>query len=576
MNRRGTHRVGLVMMSLAAGLLWYGGGAAGAQEAPKEAPAPSPPGGTAATQPALELPGLLPTTQPQQPSGCEKKEEKKGDDQKKKECKSPWAKVPPVRILPPPGYFRVDPDTPGYYSLWDQLVGDYREKPPKYGYPRFPLMINSFFDADFRYLEDPKNKDFEVFDDLHRCHLGDYWLFATGGEFRWRHMHEVNSRLLGVTNDYDLLRVRAFGDLWYKDIFRIYVEFIYAESLNQNLPPVLIDVNLGDLLNAFVDLKLGEINNYPAYLRVGRQELLLGSQRLVSPLDWANTRRTFQGVRAFRQGEKFDVDLFWVQPIIPNATEFDSVDNNQNFLGLWTTYRPRAGQFIDLYYLFLDNTLPPVLKPETRPVPYNVHTLGTRFAGNADKTWLWDVELDIQLGERGRQDIFAGAAAVNGGYCFKDVPWYPTVWAGWEFASGDRGSTADGGTFSTFNQLFPFGHYYFGWLDLVGRQNIHDIHSEISFYPTNWITVWLQYQHFVLASRTDALYNAAATPLRRDPTGKAGADVGDELDIILNFHLDKHTDLCIGYSQMWSGEFIKNTGPGLNPGLFYAMYNFRW
>jgi len=52
--------------------------------------------------------------------------------------------------------------------------------------------------------------------------------------------------------------------------------------------------------------------------------------------------------------------------------------------------------------------------------------------------------------------------------------------------------------------------------------------------------------------------------------------VGDELDVIVNFHLDKHTDFCIGYSQMWSGEFIKNTGPGLNPGLFYAMYNFRW
>ena len=48
--------------------------------------------------------------------------------------------------------------------------------------------------------------------------------------------------------------------------------------------------------------------------------------------------------------------MFWVQPVIPNANRFDSVDNNQNFAGAWATYRPKQGQAIDLYYLMLDNT----------------------------------------------------------------------------------------------------------------------------------------------------------------------------------------------------------------------------
>jgi hypothetical protein len=559
-------------MALAAGLLCYAGGPAGGQEVPKGPPAPPPPPGVSEVgPPALELPPLVPGTgvQNPQPTGCEGK-----GDQKKKESKSPWAKVPPVRILPPPGYFLILPDGPGYYSLCDQLTGNYREKPPKYGYPRAALMFNSFYDADFRYLEDPKNKDFDVFDDLHRCHIGDYWLFATGGEFRWRYMDEGSARLTGFHNDYNLFRVRAWGDLWYKDIFRVFVEVLYAETTAQDLAPLVIDRDRGDFQNLFIELKLGEIDGKPVYVRVGRQELLFGSERLISPLDWANTRRTFQGVRAYRQGEKFDVDAFWVQPVVPNANGLSSVDNNQNFAGLWTTYRPKQGHFIDLYYLFLDNTHPPILKGELSSIPYNVHTLGTRYLGNIDKRWLWDVELDVQLGERGRQDIVAGAAAVDLGYHFKDLPWNPTFWAGWEFASGTQNPASE--TNSTFNQLFPFGHYYFGSIDLVGRQNIHDLLAVLWLQPQYWLTLCGQYHHFELAAAKDALYSSGGVAERRDITGKAGTNVGDEIHFFANIHLTTHSDFFIGYAHLFPGPFIQNTGSPLQSDLFYTMYTFRW
>src|SRR6266404_6225482 len=103
-------------------------------------------------------------------------------------------------------------------------------------------------------------------------------------------MHEIDSRLGRRDNNYTLLRSRIYGDLWYQDKLRVYVEFIDARSYDQDLAPAGIDINRSDLLNAFVDLKAGEIDCNPIYVRVGRQELALGSQRLVSALDWANTR----------------------------------------------------------------------------------------------------------------------------------------------------------------------------------------------------------------------------------------------------------------------------------------------
>lgn len=484
-----------------------------------------------------------------------------------------WSKVPPVRIFPPTGNFQVLPTGPGYYSLLGVATGTYRQAPPKYAYPRFGLMLNSFFDADFRYLESSDVVSFDPLDRLHRVHLGDNWLFNTGGTYWSRWEIETNSRLSGKNNSYDLIRSRVYGDLWFRDRFRIYSEFIYADSLYQDLPPLIIDVDRGDLLNMFVDGKLFSLNDKPAYLRVGRQEMLLGSQRLISPLEWANTRRTFQGARAFRQGEKFDLDVFWMQPVIPNATQFNWVDNNQSFAGAWATYRSRPGRFFDLYYLYLRNKNS-TNKLGLTTAPYGVSTFGTRYAGNRDQALLWDVELMMQLGAQGKQNIAAGAATTGIGYHFANAAWSPVLWMYYDYASGDHNPGF--GSYNTFNQLFPFGHFYLGWIDLVGRQNIRDINTHLFLYPTKWLTLWFQYHHFNLASSRDALYNAAGVPIRRDATGASGTDVGNEFDFILNCHLSKHSDFLMGTSTLFQGTFLRNTGFGPSPNTCFFQYSYRW
>jgi hypothetical protein len=502
----------------------------------------------------------------------------KASEAKEKECPNPWLKIPPVRIFPRLGNFPNPPTGPGFYSLADVIHHNYRENPPRFPYFPSAAMAFSFFDADFRYLDDPKNTQHDLFDPLHRCRLGCDWLFNTGGEVRIRPMHENNSRLSGRDNAYDLLRTRVYGDLWYRDNCRVYLEYLDAHSFNLDLPPQGIDENRSDFLNLFVDLKVAEIDEKPLYVRAGRQELLFGSERLISPLDWANTRRTFNGVRLFRQGEKFDFDMFWMQPVIPDPSNVDSVDNDQNFAGIWTTYRAQRGRFFDLYWLWLDNVTPAPLLGEPRAFPFNFHTLGMRHTGDKH-LWLWDVELMLQLGDRGRQTTVAAATSVGGGYHFKDLFANPTFWVYSDWASGDQDPGA-GDHFTTFNQLFPFGHYYLGWLDLVGRQNIHDFNCHLLFYPAKAIFVWAQYHHFELASARDALYNTAGAPLRRDPTGRAGHEVGDEIDLIVNFHVGPHSDLMVGYSKLFAGDFIKETATtparARSPELFFLMFTFRW
>ena len=504
-------------------------------------------------------------------------------DGKSKESKPFWTKVPDLAPLPRTGnfFFFPAPEGPGYYSLLDVLLDNYREKAPKNPWPPVSPDFFPFYVADFRYLDDPKNTQQDcIFDCTKRIHWpNDNWMFSVGGEERIRYMNEVNSRLTGKFNDYTLERTRVYLDLWYLDCFRVYVEFLDAQSFGQDLPPQVIDVDRSDLLNAFIDLKIWEFDNHPVYVRGGRQELFYGSQRLVSPLDWANTRRTFEGFKAFWHSDKLDVDGWWTRPVTVFPDRFDAGDVNRQFAGFWTTYRPKPSQAIDLYYLYFDNlnhitvTKPP---PDGRG-GQNVNTFGARYVGDYEKKLLWDFEGMWQFGDRRGFSISAPAATAGLGWHFCDVPLNPTFWVYNDFASGSDHGVDQGGTFNT---LFPFNHFYLGFIDLVGRQNIEDLNPHLTFFPANWITCDLQAHFFYLDSGKDALYNKAGVVERVSPKGNAGVHVGDELDYLTNFHLGNHSDILVGYSILFSGEFIRKTAPtpaaAGNAQLLYLQYSFKW
>lgn len=521
-----------------------------------------------------------------------------------KDAPDPWAKLPVVTKTPRPGYFPLPPTGPGFYSLADQIHGEERKGPPKYPYPRFSIIQPSMFDFDWRYLDDPKNTEHDYFDCLKRVRVGDHFLLTTGGEIRYRYDYEENSRLFnagptrdrGKDNHYDLTRLRLYADLMVTDDFRVFVEGISALSPNYRLPPVGIDRNFADLLNAFVDVRLMQgCGDESAWLRVGRQELLYGSQRLVSTLDWANTRRTFQGVKAFYRSAEYDVDAFVVQPIpvgpnpvgVRNVSRFDSVDENQVFAGLWNTWRPTKNQAIDAYYLFLDNTNPtefrtpgPANTTRTRALTgaTTVNTLGARYVGD-DDGWLWDFEGMAQFGGFYGQQLFAGSLTAGGGYQWKDAATKPMLWLFYDYASGTDDPNVSGNN-HTFNQLFPFGHYYMGFIDVVGRRNVHDASLYFTFWPQKWIQTNVQVHNFFLASRRDALYGANGLPLRQDVTGRSGNYVGTEFDLMVNFHLSKHSDVLLSYSYLIAGEFVRKTattGSGKDdPQALYLQYSYRW
>src|SRR5258707_2511258 len=194
--------------------------------------------------------------------------------------------------MPRPGSFIIPPGGPGYYSLLDILTHNERPDRPKQPNMAVSPVFFSFFDADFRYLDDPNNTQHDWLDVLKRMHPNDNWLLSVGGEFRYRFMDEIDSRLSGKNNTFSLFRERAYADIWFRDRARVYVEFIGAQIDGNTLPPLAIDRNPADFLNLFVEVKVLEAAGSPVAIPVCPPEPISGSLARNIPSGFARTPPT--------------------------------------------------------------------------------------------------------------------------------------------------------------------------------------------------------------------------------------------------------------------------------------------
>ena len=330
-----------------------------------------------------------------------------------------------------------------------------------------------FYESNFRYLDQPNNSSIDPFDFIKRIPVPTVEEIVSdfGGEFRWQGRVEDNRRLTGEQNNFNLFREKLFLDTWYWGRFRTFFEVFWADASEQTVPPVFFDTNHGDFLNAFGELKLLDRDDRTLSARFGgRQQLLFGHQRLVAPLDWANSPRTFDTVaNALWRGLNWHLDAFWCRPNIILPRQLDKPNSQQQFFGLYAVYQGFRNQVYDLYYLGFDQEKGPGITFNGEAGDLAIQTFGTRWQGQS-KNLLWEGEAAYQFGHHRNLPRSAGMVTSGIGHRFARWPLVPELWFYFDYASGNR--RPDGGSFGTFNQLFPFGHKFFGYMDIVGRQNI--------------------------------------------------------------------------------------------------------
>lgn len=407
-------------------------------------------------------------------------------------------------------------------------------------------------------------------------------VFSTGGELRQRFMSQDNRLQPGGPGQdtYNLTRWRHYIDLKAGDNLRFYVEGIDASSSGEDLPVQAIDENRWDLLNAFFDVALFDTETGGSHtLRTGRQELLFGRQRLVSPLDWANTRRNFEGFRYMVKEKDYKLDLFTMNPVnsatgFNTVTEFDHKFDEANrdvfFSGAYYSYTAIENTSIDLYYLWLEDQIQVPTRADGRR-----HTVGSRFSKlmpqDGGRVWDLDVEGAYQFGKDNDQDVQAGFATAILGHTWKEATWTPRLSGVLFYGSGDNSPTDNKN--NTFYSMFPLGHAYWALSDNLSGQNLLNYGVQAEVKPTKKTALATAYHFFSLASDGDRLYNVAGAPIG---TPGNGSDVGQALDLYGFYSINSNVDIQAGYSWFWYGEFIDRTVPRDDASQFYIQTSFRY
>ncbi|MDA7978074.1 MAG: alginate export family protein [Pirellulales bacterium] len=398
-----------------------------------------------------------------------------------------------------------------------------------------------FYNNDFSYVNNPCFCDWQLGDCLKQRCIHNGIIMDAGGQYRFRYHNERNIRgtsLTGVDDEFGLHRLRYFVNLDVNPYLRIYGEGLSAVSQGEDFAPRAIEESKANLQNLFGDFLLyadccGELTG-----RVGRQELLYGAQRSVSPLDWANTRRTFEGASLIWKGKNWDLDTFWTHPVSPAGDDFQSTNTSQEFGGTWATYKAVENETLDLYYLrFVENG----------GAGFEFNTFGGRYHGSAG-SWLWDSWGAGQFGEVGSADQSGWAYTVGLGRKFECAPWKPTLWTYYDSASGDASGNG-------YHHQFPLAHKYLGYMDLFGRRNLNDLNVLLTLKPAEKTTLLLWWHDFEQEDANDGVYNVVMAQTAA-ANANGNRDLGQELDVILKHAITPRAAVLFGYSHFWTGGFF--------------------
>lgn len=300
-------------------------------------------------------------------------------------------------------------------------------------------------------------------------------------------------------------------------------------------------------------------------LKVGRQRLIFGTERVIGAGEWGNTARVFDAARFGIHHGSDRVDVFASSVVNNDADHPDHHTQGNNLHGVYGSFGSWIqGAKIEPY----------VLLRTTHTTQYHSWTKGLRAAGVWHKVWNYEFEGLAQSGSTGPNRLSAWGATAQVQHRWDSWRWKPSVIGEFNYASGDK--RPGDGVVQTLDQLYPTNHGFYGIADQVGRRNNENVRGGVWLRPEKWLTVKTELHSFWLASRYDGLYAFNGALIA--PAVGAGADsrdVGREMDIIGDVKLSRHYDIGAQYGHLFPGPFLKHYSPGAGRGFYAVFVDFR-
>ena len=388
--------------------------------------------------------------------------------------------------------------------------------------------------------------------------LSDHASLSFGGSVRLQGESFINESFIEESNH---------DNFWFLERTLLHAHFkagwfeVFAE-LNSSLVAGKEDITPVDEDQLSVNQAFLKFHfNDRLYVLLGRENLRLGSRRLVDIREGPNVRRSFDLVKMGYTSEKLETIAFFSIVVQPNPDIFDNTSSafDETFSGLYTTLNITKSLGIDSYFLY----------QKQNNVTYNngigderrsslvVRTFGTY------KSLSFNNEFVYQFGTLDNQRISAWTLSFHLENKTPIASQDFNIGLKTELISGDKDSNDT--TLNTFDALYPRGAY-FGRVARFGPSNLIDLHPYMNT-SIGKLFLEVDYDIFWRYSTADGIYNPAL--LLDYPDVNDERFIAHQLGTLIGYEINPHVAFELETNFIFPGSFLKESG--LSQNLFHFV-----
>ncbi|MGO9255368.1 MAG: alginate export family protein [Bryobacteraceae bacterium] len=362
---------------------------------------------------------------------------------------------------------------------------------------------------------------------------------------------------LTTANAYTLTRARLGLAFQPVSWLRVFGEAADARAeFYKTTPPSTVDDPF-DLRQGYVEA--GSLEGNGVRLRVGREDMTLGSGRLVAVSLWSNDGKTFDVARGTFTSGFANMEVIAGSPVLIDPTRFDRHKPGEHFYVAYSTLKKIVpGGSVEPYFMAKTQDGTDAVKSKDGHLG-DADTLyaGARLIGKLPGRFDYSVEGVREAGHYSDDVVDAWGYAAGGGWTVNGSDWKPHISSDYVWGSGDDGKKD--GFHQAFDYLYGLNQPLNSMTAQFSWKNIEDWRAGVDFLPVKKLMVKVDFRDYWLATVQDGLYNSSGTRTVLDAKATSN-HVGEGVDAQLILTLNSKTVVGFGFGNVAPGAYLRQAG----------------
>ncbi len=399
------------------------------------------------------------------------------------------------------------------------------------------------------------------YNSLKEIRIGKNNFISFGGELREQYQYFENSNFGDVPPTF---KNATFNQIWHRVMLHSNIElgektrvFVQLNStfrfFNDNPLTPEIDENRLSLHQAFIDYSFAK--NW--LMRIGRQEMGYGNNRMLTFREGPNTRLTYDAVLVKHSTRKRKIDFIALTPVISRNDVFDDQSFKDVIVGIYITENLIAQKLL-LDYYFIN------FKSNQRRYNFinddeNRQSYGFRIFSN-NPTLNYEIESTYQSGKFVSKKISAFGLSTDLNFLISAKKKI-IIGFGANYFTGDKSKTDN--KLNTYNLIFSKPSY--GLAAPIGSSNIINVNPYIKITPLKEINIYTGVYIMGRQSNQDGTYSPGMAQVRPNVNNLFGTTkkrIGLQYALEASFQLNANFSFALDGAYFKAGKYVRETGKG--------------